>query len=145
MAEFMKKKDNTLDSSLYDYFGVSDLNNYERIIIINDNDYDKVIEKEKLDNVLIIPGDVINDDTPIYTCLKYINNSKVIYFKNKIELLEDDSIKDFIKSFTGTIICNIDMINYLKDNELFTDELSLKSNVYLVIDKYGSVKENEVE
>ena len=136
MAEFIKTKDNEINSEFFNYFELNDLNNYESIYLINDIDYNKIINKLKLDNIVILGKDII-DENPIYLNLQILNKSKIIYLKEELDILKDDNIKSFITSFKGIIICNIKLLNYLKELNLIKENLTLKDNFYLKIDKYG--------
>ena len=66
-----------------------------------------------------------------------LNNAKVIYLKDRVNILEDESIKKFILSFRGVIICNVGIIDYLVENNIVKDTIDLKENTYVKIDKYG--------
>lgn len=145
MAEFMKKKESELNSLVFDYFNINNVKNYEKIIITDNDDYNEVVNELGLGDILCIPGDKINDDIPMYTCLKNVNNSKVIYLKERLSLLEDDSMKAFIKSFSGTIIASEELIGYLNEVGLINNDLEVRKGTYLLIDKYGSIKEISID
>ena len=100
----------------------------------------------KIDNITIFSNEYsVTDNNPIYLNLKILNNSKIIYLKEKLDLFNDDCIKSFISSFKGIIVCNIKLINYLKELNLVSKDYLLKENTYLKIDKYGLSKNIEIK
>ena len=137
MAQYFKTKEFKVDTKFMDYFYLNDIKNYNELYIINEEDYDKVFN---LENTIIFGNDV-NDNNPIYTNLLILNNTKNIYLKENLDLLNDKSIKDFILGFRGTIICNSKLVNYLNDINLIKEVYKLNQNKYLKIDKLGNIEE----
>lgn len=134
MAELLKNKNLDINSELFSgYFSINNLNNYEKLYIISDGDFEKI--KKSLNNIPY----VITNKT-IYTLLKEINNNKVIYIKNKCDVLNDDSLKDYIKGYKGIIIVNKECLNYICDINLVSDVPDFNSNEYVIIDKFGNIE-----
>ena len=141
MAQYFKTKEFKEDTKFMDYFYLNDIKNYDKLYIINEEDYDKVFN---LKNTIIFGND-INDNNPIYTNLLILNNTKNIYLKENLDLLNDTSIKDFILGFRGIIICNSKLVNYLNDLNLIKETYKLNKNVYLKIDKLGNIEELSIK
>lgn len=137
MAQYYKLKENELNTDILTYFNITDLNYYEDIYIIFDKDYHKFIKALSMNDTIIISNDSEFNTNPVYYSLKILNNAKVIYLKDRVNILEDESIKKFILSFRGVIICNVDIIDYLVENNIVKDTIDLKENTYVKIDKYG--------
>ena len=115
----------TLDSLLKQTFS-----NFE-IIIINDEELEKVLNQEKILKPLII-----NDKYPIYTLLNYLNNSSSVYLQKEYGILKQDELKESIKNYSKTIITSKELISYLKELDLIKEEYTLNKNEYLIVDKY---------
>ena len=134
MAELLKNKHLDINSELFsDYFGINNLNNYEKLYIINVSDYEKI--KKGLNNIPY----VITNKT-IYILLKEINNSSIIYIKSKYDVLSDSSFKDYIKSYKGIIIVNKECLDYICELNLVSDIPSFNKDEYIVIDKFGNIE-----
>ena len=140
MAQYFKAKEFNVNNELMDYFYLNDIKNYDVLYIISDEDYNKVFKD--IDALIFSNLDnSISDSNPIYTNLKLLNNAKYIYLKDKINILDDDTIKDFIMSYKGIIICNSKLMDYLNDLNLIKDVYKVNKNHYLKIDKLGNIQE----
>jgi len=132
MAMLYKNKALDINQELFtDYFNLNAIYNYDKIIIINDEELEKVLNQEKILKPLII-----NDKYPIYTLLNYLNNSSSIYLQKEYDILSQDELKESIKNYSKTIIANKELISYLKELDLIKEEYTLNKNEYLIIDKY---------
>ncbi len=142
MAEYYKTPDSKLNDIFYDYFYLNHLYNYDELLIIDNDDFNKL--DINLDNLVIVDNkdidNYVNDNNPIYLNIKLINNAKIIYLKEHIDILNDNNIKTLITSFRGKIICNYKLCNYLKNLNLIKEEYKVNKNTYLKIDKYGKVE-----
>ena len=142
MGQYYKTREFKVDDNVLNYFYLNTLKYYDEIYIINDNDFKKIFDNKDIvmfDN--INGNNIVSDNNPIYLNLKILNNANIIYLKEKLELLDNEVIKNFINNFRGTIICNKDLISYLLDLALINEEIVLKDKTYLKIDKYGIIKE----
>jgi hypothetical protein len=146
MAEILKNKEGNLNNEFYDYFTLSNFNNYEELYIINDEDFNVLTQKLNFSNIVKFENKKsnqnVNDFNPIFLNLKLLNNTKIIYLKEKLEVLNDESIKNFISSFKGIIITSIDLVGYLKELNLIKEDGNLKPKTYLKFDKFGIKEEN---
>ena len=132
MAMLYKNKALDINQELFtDYFNLNDIYNYDKIIIINDEELEKVLNQEKILKPLII-----NDKYPIYTLLNYLNNSSSIYLQKEYGILNQDELKESIKNYSKTIIASKELISYLKELDLIKEEYTLNKNEYLIVDKY---------
>lgn len=132
MAMLYKNKALDINQELFtDYFNLNAIYNYDKIIIINDEELEKVLKQEKILKPLII-----NDKYPIYTLLNYLNNSSSIYLQKEYDILNQDELKESIKNYFKTIIASKELISYLKELDLIKEEYTLNKNEYLIIDKY---------
>ena len=132
MAMLYKNKALDINQELFtDYFNLNAIYNYDKIIIINDEELEKVLNQEKILKPLII-----NDKYPIYTLLNYLNNSSSIYLQKEYGILNQDELKESIKNYSKTIIASKELIIYLKELDLIKEEYTLNKNEYLIIDKY---------
>ena len=132
MAMLYKNKALDINQELFtDYFNLNAIYNYDKIIIINDEELEKVLNQEKILKPLII-----NDKYPIYTLLNYINNSSSIYLQKEYGILNQDELKESIKNYSKTIIASKELISYLKELDLIKEEYTLNKNEYLIVDKY---------
>lgn len=132
MAMLYKNKALDINQELFtDYFNLNAIYNYDKIIIINDEELEKVLKQEKILKPLII-----NDKYPIYTLLNYLNNSSSIYLQKEYDILSQDELKESIKNYSKTIIASKELISYLKELDLIKEECTLNKNEYLIIDKY---------
>lgn len=132
MAMLYKNKALDINQELFtDYFNLNAIYNYDKIIIINDEELEKVLKQEKILKPLII-----NDKYPIYTLLNYLNNSSSIYLQKEYDILSQDELKESIKNYSKTIIASKELISYLKELDLIKEEYTLNKNEYLIIDKY---------
>ena len=132
MAMLYKNKALDLNQELFtDYFNLNAIYNYDKIIIINDEELEKVLNQEKILKPLII-----NDKYPIYTLLNYLNNSSSIYLQKEYGILNQDELKESIKNYSKTIIASKELISYLKELDLIKEEYTLNKNEYLIVDKY---------
>lgn len=132
MAMLYKNKALDINQELFtDYFNLNAIYNYHKIIIINDEELEKVLNQEKILKPLII-----NDKYPIYTLLNYLNNSSSIYLQKEYDILSQDELKESIKNYSKTIIASKELISYLKELDLIKEEYTLNKNEYLIIDKY---------
>ncbi len=132
MAMLYKNKALDINQELFtDYFNLNAIYNYDKIIIINDEELEKVLNQEKILKPLII-----NDKYPIYTLLNYLNNSSSIYLQKEYDILSQDELKESIKNYSKTIIASKELISYLKELDLIKEEYTLNKNEYLIIDKY---------
>ena len=135
MAMLQKNKSLDINSlNFNDYFNIYGLYSYEKILIINDDELNKVLIKESINDPFII-----EDIYPIYTLLKLLNNSSSIYLKKSGDILYQDEVKDFIKNYPKTIIVNIELISYLKELDLITEEYSINKNEYIIVNKYQNI------
>lgn len=114
-----------------DYFNLNAIYNYDKIIIINDEELETVLNQEKILKPLII-----NDKYPTYTLLNYLNNSSSIYLQKEYDILNQDELKESIKNYSKTIIASKELTSYLKELDLIKEEYTLNKNEYLIIDKY---------
>ena len=132
MAMLYKNKALDINQELFtDYFNLNAIYNYDKIIIINDEELEKVLNQEKIFKPLII-----NDKYPIYTLLNYLNNSSSIYLQKEYGILNQDELKESIKNYSKTIIASKELISYLKELDLIKEEYTLNKNEYLIVDKY---------
>lgn len=132
MAMLYKNKALDINQELFtDYFNLNAIYNYDKIIIINDEELEKVLNQEKILKPLII-----NDKYPIYTLLNYLNNSSSIYLQKEYGILNQDELKESIKNYSKTIIASKELISYLKELDLIKEEYTLNKNEYLIFDKY---------
>ena len=132
MAMLYKNKALDINQELFtDYFNLNAIYNYDKIIIINDEELEKVLNEEKILKPLII-----NDKYPIYTLLNYLNNSSSIYLQKEYGILNQDELKESIKNYSKTIIASKELISYLKELDLIKEEYTLNKNEYLIVDKY---------
>lgn len=132
MAMLYKNKALDINQELFtDYFNLNAIYNYDKIIIINDEELEKVLNQEKILKPLII-----NDKYPIYTLLNYLNNSSSIYLQKEYGILNQYELKESIKNYSKTIIASKELISYLKELDLIKEEYTLNKNEYLIIDKY---------
>lgn len=132
MAMLYKNKALDINQELFtDYFNLNAIYNYDKIIIINDEELEKVLNQEKILKPLII-----NDKYPIYTLLNYLNNSSSIYLQKEYVILNQDELKESIKNYSKTIIASKELISYLKELDLIKEEYTLNKNEYLIVDKY---------
>ena len=132
MAMLYKNKALDINQELFtDYFNLNAIYNYDKIIIINDEELEKVLNQEKILKPLII-----NDKYPIYTLLNYLNNSSSIYLQKEYGILNQDELKESIKNYSKTIIASKELISYLKELDLIKEEYTLNKNEYLIVDKY---------
>ena len=132
MAMLYKNKALDINQELFtDYFNLNAIYNYDKIIIINDEELEKVLNQEKILKPLII-----NDKYPIYTLLNYLNNSSSIYLQKEYGILNQDELKESIKNYSKTIIASKELISYLKERDLIKEEYTLNKNEYLIVDKY---------
>ena len=132
MAMLYKNKALDINQELFtDYFNLNAIYNYDKIIIINDEELEKVLNQEKILKPLII-----NDKYPIYTLLNYLNNSSSIYLQKEYGILKQDELKESIKNYSKTIIASKELISYLKELDLIKEEYTLNKNEYLIVDKY---------
>ena len=132
MAMLYKNKALDINQELFtDYFNLNAIYNYDKIIIINDEELEKVLNQEKILKPLII-----NDKYPIYTLLNYLNNSSSIYLQKEYGILNQDELKKSIKNYSKTIIASKELISYLKELDLIKEEYTLNKNEYLIVDKY---------
>ena len=132
MAMLYKNKALDINQELFtDYFNLNAIYNYDKIIIINDEELEKVLNQEKILKALII-----NDKYPIYTLLNYLNNSSSIYLQKEYGILNQDELKESIKNYSKTIIASKELISYLKELDLIKEEYTLNKNEYLIVDKY---------
>ncbi len=132
MAMLYKNKALDINQELFtDYFNLNAIYNYDKIIIINDEELEKVLKQEKILKPLII-----NDKYPIYTLLNYLNNSSSIYLQKEYDILNQDELKESIKNYSKIIIASKELISYLKELDLIKEEYTLNKNEYLIIDKY---------
>lgn len=132
MAMLYKNKALDINQELFtDYFNLNAIYNYDKIIIINDEELEKVLNQEKIIKPLII-----NDKYPTYTLLNYLNNSSSIYLQKEYDILSQDELKESIKNYSKTIIASKELISYLKELDLIKEEYTLNKNEYLIIDKY---------
>lgn len=132
MAMLYKNKALDINQELFtDYFNLNAIYNYDKIIIINDEELEKVLNQEKILKPLII-----NDKYPTYTLLNYLNNSSSIYLQKEYDILSQDELKESIKNYSKTIIASKELISYLKELDLIKEEYTLNKNEYLIIDKY---------
>lgn len=134
MAELLKNKNLDINSELFSgYFSINNLNNYEKLYIISDSDFEKI--KKSLNNIPY----VITNKT-IYSLLKEINNNSIIYIKSKCDVLSDNSLKDYIKSYKGIIIVNKECLNYISELNLVSDVPTFNEDEYVIIDKFGNIE-----
>ena len=140
MAMLYKNKALDINQELFtDYFNLNAIYNYDKIIIINDEELEKVLNQEKILKPLII-----NDKYPIYTLLNYLNNSSSIYLQKEYGILNQDELKESIKNYSKTIIASKELISYLKELDLIKEEYTLNKNEYLIVDKYqNNIKKSE--
>lgn len=132
MAMLYKNKALNINQELFtDYFNLNAIYNYDKIIIINDEELEKVLNQEKILKPLII-----NDKYPIYTLLNYLNNSSSVYLQKEYGILKQDELKESIKNYSKTIIASKELISYLKELDLIKEEYTLNKNEYLIVDKY---------
>lgn len=132
MAMLYKNKALDINQELFtDYFNLNAIYNYDKIIIINDEELEKVLNQEKILKPLII-----NDKYPIYTLLNYLNNSSSVYLQKEYGILNQDELKESIKNYSKTIIASKELISYLKELDLIKEEYTLNKNEYLIVDKY---------
>lgn len=132
MAMLYKNKALDINQELFtDYFNLNAIYNYDKIIIINDEELEKVLNQEKILKPLII-----NDKYPTYTLLNYLNNSSSIYLQKEYDILSQDELKESIKNYSKTIIASKELTSYLKELDLIKEEYTLNKNEYLIIDKY---------
>lgn len=132
MAMLYKNKALDINQELFtNYFNLNAIYNYDKIIIINDEELEKVLKQEKILKPLII-----NEKYPIYTLLNYLNNSSSIYLQKEYDILNQDELKESIKNYSKTIIASKELISYLKELDLIKEEYTLNKNEYLIIDKY---------
>lgn len=132
MAMLYKNNSSAINQELFtDYFNLNAIYNYDKIIIINDEELEKVLNQEKILKPLII-----NDKYPIYTLLNYLNNSSSIYLQKEYGILNQDELKESIKNYSKTIIASKELISYLKELDLIKEEYTLNKNEYLIVDKY---------
>lgn len=132
MAMLYKNKALDINQELFtDYFNLNAIYNYDKIIIINDEELEKVLNQEKILKPLII-----NDKYPIYTLLNYLNNSSSVYLQKEYGILKQDELKESIKNYSKTIITSKELISYLKELDLIKEEYTLNKNEYLIVDKY---------
>lgn len=132
MAMLYKNKVLDINQELFtDYFNLNAIYNYDKIIIINDEELEKVLNQEKILKPLII-----NDKYPIYTLLNYLNNSSSIYLQKEYGILNQDELKESIKNYSKTIIASKELISYLKELDLIKEEYTPNKNEYLIVDKY---------
>ena len=132
MAMLYKNKALDINQELFtDYFNLNAIYNYDKIIIIDDEELEKVLNQEKILKPLII-----NDKYPIYTLLNYLNNSSSIYLQKEYGILNQDELKESIKNYSKTIIASKELISYLKELDLIKEEYTLNKNEYLIVDKY---------
>lgn len=132
MAMLYKNKALDINQELFtDYFNLNAIYNYDKIIIINDEELEKVLNQEKILKPLII-----NDKYPTYTLLNYLNNSSSIYLQKEYDILNQDELKESIKNYSKTIIASKELTSYLKELDLIKEEYTLNKNEYLIIDKY---------
>lgn len=132
MAMLYKNKALDINQELFtDYFNLNAIYNYDKIIIVNDEELEKVLNQEKILKPLII-----NDKYPIYTLLNYLNNSSSIYLQKEYGILNQDELKESIKNYSKTIIASKELISYLKELDLIKEEYTLNKNEYLIVDKY---------
>lgn len=132
MAMLYKNKALDINQELFtDYFNLNAIYNYDKIIIINDEELEKVLNQEKILKPLII-----NDKYPIYTLLNYLNNSSSIYLQKEYGILNQDELKESIKNYSKTIIASKELISYLKELDLIKEEYTPNKNEYLIVDKY---------
>lgn len=132
MAMLYKNKALDINQELFtDYFNLNAIYNYDKIIIINDEELEKVLNQEKILKPLII-----NDKYPIYTLLNYLNNSLSIYLQKEYDILNQDELKESIKNYSKTIIASKELISYLKKLDLIKEDYTLNKNEYLIVDKY---------
>ena len=141
MAEFFKNKNTEINPDIFNYFYLNDIHNYQELYIINNKDYDYIIDENRITPINIISKDGdINDKNTLIVNIQKLNTSPNIYLKESINYLLNEDIKNGITSFNKTIICNIDLINYLKELNLISDIYTLNNNTYLKIDKYNKVE-----
>lgn len=132
MAMLYKNKALDINQELFtDYFNLNAIYNYDKIIIINDEELETVLNQEKILKPLII-----NDKYPTYTLLNYLNNSSSIYLQKEYDILNQDELKESIKNYSKTIIASKELTSYLKELDLIKEEYTLNKNEYLIIDKY---------
>ncbi len=133
MAELLKNKNLDINSELFSgYFSINNLNNYEKLYIISDSDFEKI--KKSLNNIPY----VITNKT-IYTLLKEINNSSAIYINRIVNVLSDSALKDYIKAYKGIIIVNKECIDFIYELGLVSDVPFFGNDEYIVIDKFGNI------
>ena len=141
MAMLYKNKALDINQELFtDYFNLNAIYNYDKIIIINDEELEKVLNQEKILKPLII-----NDKYPIYTLLNYLNNSSSIYLQKEYGILNQDELKESIKNYSKTIIASKELISYLKELDLIKEEYTLNKNEYLIVDKYQNNKKKAIK
>ena len=135
MAMLYKNKALDINQELFtDYFNLNAIYNYDKIIIINDEELEKVLKQEKILKPLII-----NDKYPIYTLLNYLNNSVSIYLQKNYDILNQKELKESIKNYSKTIIVNKTLITYLIELNLINQNYNINKNEYLIIEKYQNI------
>ena len=142
MGQYYKTKEYEIDNKILDYFYLNSFKNYDEIYIVKNEDYEKIFQNEKIVSFENKNGeDIASDNKPIFLNLKILNSANKIYLKEKLMLLDDDSIKSFIENFRGIIICADILVYYLKELGIINEDYKLNDNTYLKIDKYGKATE----
>lgn len=135
MAELYKNKSLDINQQMFtDYFNLNAIYNYEKIIIINDEELEKVLNQEKILKPLII-----DEKYPIYSLLNYLNNSVSIYLQKNYDILNQKELKESIKNYSKTIIVNKTLITYLIELNLINQNYNINKNEYLIIEKYQNI------
>ncbi len=135
MAELYKNKSLDINQQMFtDYFNLNAIYNYEKIIIINDEELEKVLNQEKILKPLII-----DEKYPIYSLLNYLNNSVSIYLQKNYDILNQKELKESIKNYSKTIIVNKTLITYLIELNLINQNYNINKNEYLIIERYQNI------
>lgn len=132
MSLIFKNKVLDLESEPFsEFFVVQSINVFNKIYIINEDDYEKVIRKEKINDIL-----VISEEVEVYKLLKYINNSSSVYLKKRIY---DDSLIDTIKNYRGNIVILSEITDFLQSLNMLNDNIVVDKNEYVMIDNLGKI------
>lgn len=152
MAQFFKQ--NTLDineEKFVDYFNLNNLNNFEKLYIIED--INKIINLIKGKSITIIGFkdkelqkllkskgfseiNYIDDKVSNYISIRLIEQADLIFIKDNYEIISEYDLLNSLYNYKKIIISN--NIEILKKLKLIKGDLT-KTNI--VIDKYGIIND----